>query len=130
MSVFYVDSSAWGKLLVDEDESAEFENFVDEALGRGDALVSSELLTTELYRLAARIGAPATSVTTLLSVLHLSLPTQAVFRSAGLLDGNVRSLDALHVAAALDLDADGFISYDRRQVEAAEAAGLLTSSPR
>ncbi|MBK5248881.1 MAG: type II toxin-antitoxin system VapC family toxin [Actinomycetales bacterium] len=130
MSVFYVDSSAWGKLLVDEDESAEFENFVDEALGRGDALVSSELLTAELYRLAARIGAPATSVTTLLSILHLSLPTQAVFRSAGLLDGNVRSLDALHVAAALDLDADGFISYDRRQVEAAEAAGLLTSSPR
>ena len=133
VSVLYVDTSAWGKLLVEEDGSAGFESFVREALDRGDALVSSELLTTELYRLAVRVGAPAASVTALLSVLHLSLPTRAVFRAAGLLGGRVRSLDAIHVASALDLDADAFVSYDWRRLEtaeAAEAAGLLTSPPR
>jgi len=39
----------------------------------------------------------------------------------------VRSLDALHVAAALELKADRFWSFDDRQLELAQAAGLPTS---
>ena len=39
----------------------------------------------------------------------------------------VRTLDSLHVAAALELKADRFWSFDDRQLELAQAAGLPTS---
>lgn len=43
-----------------------------------------------------------------------------------------RALDALHLAAALDLGLDSltFISYDAKQCQAAKAAGLNYLSPR
>jgi predicted nucleic acid-binding protein len=36
----------------------------------------------------------------------------------------VRTLDTLHVACALELEAEGFWSFDQRQVKLAKAAGL------
>lgn len=39
----------------------------------------------------------------------------------------VRTLDSLHVAAALELKADRFWSFDDRQLQLAEAEGLQTS---
>ncbi|WP_142060425.1 PIN domain-containing protein [Pseudonocardia kunmingensis] len=51
------------------------------------------------------------------------------YREAGLLPGrHLRSLDALHVAAALRRDADVMLSYDHRQLAAADAVGLRTLS--
>jgi predicted nucleic acid-binding protein len=42
------------------------------------------------------------------------------------------SIDALHVASAVQLGGSlgAFVSYDERQLEAAEALGLPTASPR
>jgi predicted nucleic acid-binding protein len=42
---------------------------------------------------------------------------------------NLRSLDALHVAAALRVGADVMITYDTRQADAAGASGLRVESP-
>jgi predicted nucleic acid-binding protein len=44
----------------------------------------------------------------------------------------LRALDAIHVASALRLGGalSAFVSYDRRQLEAAAALGLPTASPR
>jgi predicted nucleic acid-binding protein len=39
----------------------------------------------------------------------------------------VRTLDTLHVAAALELKADRFWTFDERQARLAEAEGLVTS---
>ncbi len=39
----------------------------------------------------------------------------------------VRTLDSLHVAAALELKADAFWTFDQRQAKLAEAEGLQTS---
>ena len=39
----------------------------------------------------------------------------------------VRTLDSLHVAAALELKADRFWTFDDRQAQLAEACGLNTS---
>ena len=39
----------------------------------------------------------------------------------------VRTLDSLHVASALELKADAFWTFDRRQAGLAEAEGLRTS---
>jgi len=41
-------------------------------------------------------------------------------------EGPVRTLDALHVACALEWGAELFISFDQRQLEAARRAGLKT----
>lgn len=42
----------------------------------------------------------------------------------------LRTLDAVHVAAAVDLSPlDAFVSYDERQAAAARLAGLRTVRP-
>lgn len=40
-----------------------------------------------------------------------------------------RMLDVLHVASALELGAKNMISYDERQIELANTAGLRTITP-
>jgi predicted nucleic acid-binding protein len=44
--------------------------------------------------------------------------------------GALRALDAIHLAAAIDLSPiDAFVSYDERQSAAARLAGLRTVCP-
>lgn len=129
MTLHYVDSSAWAKLLVDEPESAALSTWAANLLDEGATLASSHLLVAELYRLALRLGVAATEVTAALSVVNLALPDETTFRTAGLLAGPIRSLDALHVATALELGADSFVSYDDRQLDAVRAVGIPASSP-
>ncbi|TFC27292.1 PIN domain-containing protein [Cryobacterium sp. TMT1-3] len=60
-------------------------------------------------------------------MLHMD---RSVFREAGLLTGaSLRSLDALHIAAALQAEANEFITYDARQQAAAKAVGLRLRAP-
>ena len=59
--------------------------------------------------------------------------TPAVFEDAGRLDpSGLRSLDAIHLAAALDLgdDLDGLITYDDRLAEAAFSNSVAVVAPR
>jgi len=58
--------------------------------------------------------------------------TPAVFESAGRIDpSGLRSLDAIHLAAALDLgdDLDGIVTYDERLGEACAAHGVAVLAP-
>ncbi len=41
----------------------------------------------------------------------------------------IRTLDAIHLASAQQIAADGMLVYDRKLAEAAEAAGLVVSAP-
>jgi predicted nucleic acid-binding protein len=129
VTLHYVDASAWAKLLVDEPESDALVAWVDQRLEAQDQLVSSHLLVTELHRLASRVGACAVDVSAALGVVNLALPDPTTFRTAGLLPGPLRSLDALHVASALELGAESFVSYDEQQLSAAESVGIRTQSP-
>jgi hypothetical protein len=59
--------------------------------------------------------------------------TPAVCADAGRLDpSGLRSVDAIHLAAALDLgdDLEGLITYDDRQAEAAVSNGVAVVAPR
>lgn len=57
--------------------------------------------------------------------------SRSLFHEAGLLPGtHLRSLDALHLATALHVDADTLVAYDTRLLEAARSLGLGTHSPR
>ncbi|PMB97249.1 type II toxin-antitoxin system VapC family toxin [Brevibacterium luteolum] len=125
--VVYVDTSALAALLKPEPESESLERWLDDASA---TLVSSDLLETELRRVAVRDGLSQTDVTALLDGVALAALDRAVFRNAGFLPMEMlRTLDALHLEAAIRLDADAMLTYDHRLALAAEAAGLTVIAP-
>ena len=124
----YLDTSAAGKLLIDEPESAALARWAD---GEDVEPVGTFLLETELRRLAVRTGTPQSAVTAVLDRVSLYDLAPSVFREAGLLpDPGLRALDALHLAAAIRLEVDVLVAYDRRLLDAAPAVGLPVLSPR
>lgn len=126
----YLDPSAAAKLLVEEPESDALAAFLERAAEDGDAIGSSRLLETELRRLAIRMAIPQEHVTLVLERLDLLVPDDEVYRTAGLLPGAaLRSLDALHVAAALRWGADALVTYDERQALVGRAVGLEVAAP-
>ena len=128
--IFYIETSAAAKLLVDEPESSRLAARLDRAVDSDDALLSSVLLETELRRLAVRVDLAQTAVTHLLERFDLVEPDRSLYRDAGLLPGRqLRSLDALHLAVALRVAADVMVTYDHRQADAAEAVGLPVLAP-
>ncbi|MGH3778492.1 MAG: PIN domain-containing protein [Pseudonocardiaceae bacterium] len=128
--ILYIETSAAAKLLVDEPASSRLAARLDSAVVRDEALISSILLETELRRLAVRVDLPQVAVTHLLERFDLVETDRSLYREAGLLPGrHLRSLDALHLAAALRTSADVMVTYDRRQADAADAAGLPVLAP-
>jgi uncharacterized protein len=128
--IAYVETSAAVKLFKDEENSTALKDHLSELRANGDGIASSTLLETELRRTAIRQGVAQITVTDILDHMDLSDISRSMFAEAGVLpDPNLRSLDAIHVVAALRMGADAMITYDDRQIEAAEAAGLHVVSP-
>jgi uncharacterized protein len=95
--------------------------------------VTSELAETELRRVALRAGgedALPFSEDVLAKVSTVPI-TAAILRRAGVLPPpTLRSLDAIHLATAISLEAVAeFVCYDGRLSEAAAAAGFTVGSP-
>ena len=135
MTVFYADSSALVKLVWNEPESGALRAFVADA-----DLVSSELILTEIPRAVRRAGddEPELPVAllleragALLEAIALRPVDRSLLAAAGALDEPaLRTLDAIHVASALDLHPiDAFVTYDDREAAAARLAGLRTMAP-
>lgn len=126
--VWYLDTSAFLKLIVTEDESFALRAWV----GSHGPLWSSELLRTEALRAGSRLGLPASVVEDALQVVSTVLPSVATFRTAGhMAPPPLRSLDAVHLATALELGGDlaAVIAYDVRLIEAARAVALEVVTP-
>jgi uncharacterized protein len=126
----YLDTSALAKLVVAEPETDALQAWFAETERNP---VSSDLVRTELLRAVRRV-APDRLVRArdVLDSVTLIDVTTAVFEHAGLLDPTIlRSLDALHVAAALALgdDLEAMITYDERLTQAARANGIRVVSP-
>ncbi len=123
----YVDTSALGALLVAQPETVALVEWLDSA---DVTLVSSDLLETELRRVAVREGKDQAKVSAILDGVSLAALDRAAFRSAGFLPmPSLRTLDALHLEAAIRLDAAAVLTYERRLAEAAKAAGLDVIAP-
>jgi hypothetical protein len=128
--ITYVDASAAAKLLTKEPGEPALRSYLDDAARTPESIVSCSLLVTELRRTANRERIAQSSVSALLDRITIVDLIRSTFHEAGLLTGDrLRSLDALHIAAAIRVNADVFVSYDQRQVEAAELAGLRVASP-
>lgn len=125
----YLDTSAAAKLMVEESESARLAAFLDD-LDAGEDILSSALLETELRRFATRLDLDQSAVTDLLGRVGLVEPDRSLFHEAGLLPGrHLRSLDALHLATAIRVDATALVAYDHRLLAAARSLGLSALSP-
>jgi len=128
--VFYLDTSAAAKLVVTEPGSKALQSWLASREGR---IASSDLLRTELLR-ATRRAAPDQMVqarAVLDAVILIRMPTAVFERAATLEPDLLRSLDSLHLAAAMELgdDLEGVVTYDRRLAQAAEALGIRVVSP-
>ncbi len=126
----YLDTSAFLKLVRSEPES----RALRAEMTTGDALVSSVLLLVEGRRAASRYGALALvrARAALSTVTLLAIDDQTLETAAGLEPPELRSLDALHLAAALSLAGDlgRVYCYDARLAAAASALGLDVRQPR
>lgn len=128
MSRWYLDTSAALKLLLEEPESAALARTLDDA---APELVGTWLLETEMRRAAHRIE-PLTQemVSGLLAAVALYELPASVFREAGLLGGPaLRSLDALHLAAAIRIGVEQVVTYDERLTRSATDLGLSVLAP-
>lgn len=128
MEVWYADSSAVVKLITPEPETSALRDW----LADRDWVVS-DLHRTELHRVAQRIGGTAPArVRRLIDELDVVRLTPARFDEAGRLEpAGLRSLDALHLAAARALGEDlaGLVAYDLRLADAARGIGIAVASP-
>ena len=116
MSLYYADTSAVIKLLVEESHSKTFAAFYD---AHADAeWVSSALLRIELTRAVTR-AMPALlpdARDLLLAFSFVAIDDDIVEAAMNEPDRGLRSLDAIHLATAriLGEDLDALVSYDDR----------------
>lgn len=127
---FYLDTSALAKLVVAESETAALRSWLAE---QDSTLVSCDLARTELTRAVRRITPERMlDAHAVLDGLTLLTAPANVFASAGRLDPvELRSLDAVHLAAALELgdDLEALVAYDERLQQAARLNGIDVIAP-
>lgn len=97
------------------------------------ALATSRIATVEVPR-ATALANPSDQVREetdrLLGSCLLVAVTAPLLRAARRLASHeVRTLDAIHLASALRIDADRVVAYDRRLLAAASRQGLEVASP-
>jgi predicted nucleic acid-binding protein len=129
--IIYCDSSALVKLVIDEPESAELEAWL--GMQPEPVLVSSVLARTEVVRAVARTDPNAVqlAVDLLAALSVVELDVSLADDAARLDPPELRSLDALHVAAALRLGPalGSMVSYDERMLDAAKGYGVAVAHP-
>ncbi len=126
----YFDISALTKLVIEEHESRALRTWLETPDRQP---VASDLARTELVR-AVRRAQPehvlrARAILERIDVLELP---SALYDYAGRVDPvELRSLDALHLAAAIALgdNLEAIVTYDERLASAARAYGIAVIAP-
>jgi predicted nucleic acid-binding protein len=131
----YLDSSAFAKRFVDEVGSDEVDGICEQATELGLSVLCIPEIVSALNRRrrerALTRGQYDTAKRRLIEDVRdvdiVIITTSVVGSSVTVLEANqIRTLDAVHVASALEWDADLFVSSDKQQLGAAKRAGLKT----
>jgi len=129
--MIYLDSAAVVKLVHAEPESPALRGWLDERAETG--WISSVLTEIESFRVLARYAPDAVSrlpaVLDQIDLIDLGPRIRILAQIAK--PETVRSLDAIHLGTALHSRSvlTSFVTYDKRLLEAAQAAGLQVDSP-
>jgi predicted nucleic acid-binding protein len=127
--VVYLDSSALVKLVVAEPESPALRRYLRRRPGR----VSCALSRVEVVRAVRQHGREATARARLVlgRIRLLGIDDALLDAAAELQPGVVRSLDAIHLAAAHTFGAslEELVTYDARMARAAEITGTRCAAP-
>jgi predicted nucleic acid-binding protein len=125
----YLDTSAFMKLITPEPETPALQSY----LRNRSLRASSGLLRTEALRAAMRISQEhVAKVRRQVKRIALIDVSRELLEQAGTLNPpDLRSLDAIHIAAAASLgdDLGDLVTYDARMVLAAQAHGLNVITP-
>lgn len=127
----YLDTSALVKLVVAEGESTPLRTYLRDS---EDTRFTSALTRTELVRAVARHGS--------LEIIHhsrrvlaaldlVALTTAVLDRAAEMPPVGLRTIDAIHLSAALTApELRAMVTYDTRLADAARHAGIAVVEPR
>nr|MDT0664219.1 type II toxin-antitoxin system VapC family toxin [Micromonospora sp. DSM 115978] len=131
----YVDSSALIKRVAIEPESNAFVEAFDGYYANRYTVVSSSLAWIEVARALHARALSAFSVATVHADAALSgvaehpISPEVVSLARRIRPPVLRSLDAIHLASALLIDADQVVTYDVRLAAACTENGLAVTSP-
>jgi uncharacterized protein len=129
--MIYLDSAAVVKLAHAEPESAALRAWLDDRTET--PWISSVLTEIESFRALARYAPQAVSrlpaVLDLIDLIDLDQRIRMLARTVT--PATVRSLDAIHLGTALRSrpSLTSFVTYDKRLLDAAQAAGLPIDAP-
>jgi len=129
--MIYLDSAAVVKLVHAEAESAALRDWLHERAETG--WISSVLTEIESFRALARYAPDAVprlpAVLDQIDLIGLEPPIRILAQTAR--PATVRSLDAIHLGTALHArqTLTSFVTYDKRLLDAALAAGLPADAP-
>jgi uncharacterized protein len=129
--MIYLDSAAIVKLVHAEAGSAALRHWLGERAETG--WISSVLAEIESFRALARYAPDAVTrlpaVLDQIDMIGLDSPIRSLARTVRPV--TVRSLDAIHLGTALDRRQmlTSFVTYDKRLLDAARAAGLPADAP-
>lgn len=127
MTDLYVDTSALLKRVFIEEESLQVLAILRARSTAGDLIASSELAWVEVARAISRAG--MTGIDELLraacnGIARQPLTPAVMQRARTIGPPSLRSLDAIHLSAAISLGAVEMLTYDHRLAEAAESLGV------
>lgn len=129
MAGVYVDTSALGRVLLAEPDAGP----IRDVLAGHDAWWSSELLVVEFRRLATREGLAEVAERLIDAVRLVPVDSPSLQRASRVEPVEVRSLDAIHLEAAVWLrDRGGIVAvltYDRQLQAGCVHHGLLVHAP-
>jgi uncharacterized protein len=126
--MIYLDASALVTWVARRKHVSELEEYLTEGVTQ---TCTSTVGLVETVRTCDRLGTFPRLMTTLLDD-HVEIPlTPQVRDAAAYFTGQVRSLDAIHLASAelLGSELETLVTYDHRMAEAARTAGLPVEMP-
>ena len=117
------------KLVIEEPESSALKHHI----GDSPALVTSRIALVEVVR-AVSLASPTPEARSdaerlLDSCLLIEITDDLLHAAADMTSVSIRTLDAIHLASAIRVEAEELVAYDRRLVAAASERGLRVASP-
>jgi predicted nucleic acid-binding protein len=125
----YVDTSALGRVLLEEPDKLTIKN----ALDTFDRVTASHLLRVELRRVGLRRGLLDRAHILLADISLIPTDDQILTTAETLTPPAVGTLDAIHLATAVRLseagELDALMTYDKQLAEGAREHGIRVLSP-